>query len=143
MTSKIYIGVRDHRIRELIDQLPEEQHKLTRYMEISESYEASLSSAQTFSIMATTSISAVRKHSDNKGQFKCQRCGKNHSKGECKALKVKCHKCDRMGHFAKMCKSKAHGKQTNNKAHRVKPRTLKSTNVHLVSVEGQNLGTTD
>ena len=42
-----------------------------------------------------------------------------------------------------MCKSKIQDKQTNNKIHRVKPRTLKSTNVHLVSDEGQNLGTTD
>ena len=143
LMSKIYIGVRDQRIRELIDQLPEEQHKLTRYVEIGECYEASLASAQTFSTMATTTISAVRRQTDNKGQFKCQRCGKHHNKGECKALKVKCHKCDRVGHFAKMCKSRTQGKQTNNKIHRVKPRTLKSTNVHLVSDEGQNLGTTD
>ena len=143
MMSKTYNGVRDQRIKELIDQLPEEQHKLTRYVEIDESYEASLASAQTFSTMATTTISAVRRQSDNKGQFKCQRCGKNHNKGECKALKVKCHKCDRVGHFTIMCKSKTQGKQTNNKAHRVKPRTLKSTNVHLVSDEGQNLGITD
>ena len=90
--SKIYIGVRDQRIRELIDQLPEEQQKLTRYVEIGESYEASLTSAQTFSTMATISISAVRKQSDNKGQFKCQRCGKNHNKGECKAVKIRCQK---------------------------------------------------
>ena len=93
--------------------------------------------------MATTTISAVRRQSDNKGQFKCQRCGKHHNKGECKALKVKCHKSDRVGHFAKMCKSKTQGKQANNKTHRVKPRTLKSTNLHLVSDEGQNVGTTD
>ena len=143
LMSKIYIGVRDQRIRELIDQLPEEQHKLTRYVEIGESYEASLASAQTFSTMATITSSAVRRQSDNKGQFECQRCEKHHNKGECKALKVKCHKCDRVGHFAKMCKSKTQGKQTNNKIHRVKPRTLKTTNVHLVSDEGQNLGTTD
>ena len=143
LMSKIYIEVRDQRIRELINQLPEEQHKLTRYVEIGECYEASLASAQTFSTMTTTTISAVRRQSDNKGQFKCQRCGKHHNKGECKALKVKCHKCDRVGHFAKMCKSKTQGKQANNKIHRVKPRTLKSTNVHLVSDEGQNLGTTD
>ena len=63
-------------MRELIDQLPEEQHKLTRYVGIGESYEASLASAQTFSTMAATSIIAVRRQSDNKGQFKCQRCGK-------------------------------------------------------------------
>ena len=112
-------------------------------MEIGESYEASLPSAQTFSTMATTTISAVKRQSDNNGQFKCQRCGKYHNKGECKALKVNCHKCDRVGHFAKMCKSKTQGKQTNNKNNTVKPRTLNSTNVHLVSDEGQNLGTTD
>ena len=104
-------------------------------MEIDESYEASLASAQTFSTMATTTMSVVRRQSDNKGQFKYQRCGKNHNKVEYKALKVKCHKYDG-GHFAKMCRSKTQGKQTKNKTHRVKPRTLKSTNVHLVSDEG-------
>ena len=46
LMSKIYTGVRDQMIRELIDQIPEEQHKLTRYVEIGESYEASLASAQ-------------------------------------------------------------------------------------------------
>ena len=97
---------------------PEEQHKSTRYVEIGECYEASLASVQTFSTMATTTISAVRRQTDNKGQFKCQRCGKHHSKGECKALKVKCHKCDRVGHFAKMCKTKTQGKQSNNKIHK-------------------------
>ena len=82
-------------------------------MEIGECYEASLASAQTFSTMATTTISAVRRQTDNKGQFKCQRYGKHHNKGECKALKVKCHQCDRVGHFAKMCKSKTQvSKQT-------------------------------
>ena len=39
---------------------------------------------------------------------------KNHNKGKWKALKVKCHKCDRVGHFAKMFKSKTQGKQTTN-----------------------------
>ena len=59
------------------------------------------------------------------------------------STKGKVSQCDRVGHFAKMCKSKTQDKQTNNKIHRVKPRTLKSTNVHLVSDEGKNLGTTD
>ena len=40
--SKIYTGVRDQRIRELIDQILEGQHKVTRYVGIGESYEASL-----------------------------------------------------------------------------------------------------
>ena len=92
--------------------------------------------------MATTSINAVTKQSDNKGQFKWQRCGKNHNKGECKVPKVKCHKCGRVGHFAKMCKSNAQGKQTNSIAHS-QPRPIKLTYIHLVSDEGQNLGTTD
>ena len=104
--SKIYIRVRNQRIRELINQIPGNQDKLTRYVEIGESYEASLASAQTLSTMATMSINAVRKQSDNNGQIKCQRCGKNHKKGEYKALKVKCHKWDRVGHFAKMYKSR-------------------------------------
>ena len=45
-----------------------------------------------------------------------------------------------MVHFARMFQSEG---TTNNKAHRVKLRTLKSTNVHLVLYEGQTLGTTD
>ena len=76
LMSKIYIVVRDQRIRELIDQLPEGQHKLTRYVEIEESYETSLASAHPFSTMGTTSINVVRKQFDNNGQLKCQKCGK-------------------------------------------------------------------
>ena len=74
--SKIYTGARDQRIRELIDQLLEGKHKLTRYVEIGRSYGASLASAQTFSTMATTSINVARKQCDNNSPFKCQRYGK-------------------------------------------------------------------
>ena len=89
LMSKIYIGVRDQRIRELIDQLPEEQHKLTRYVEIGECYEASLASAQTFSTMATTTISAVRRQTDNKGQFKMPKVWKTSQQGRMQSTKGK------------------------------------------------------
>ena len=41
LRSHIYIEVRDQRVRELIDELAEDQHTLDRYIETGESYEAS------------------------------------------------------------------------------------------------------
>ena len=40
---------------------------------------------------------------------KCRYCGDNHTPGKnnCKAAGNKCEKCDKMGHFAKVCRSKA------------------------------------
>lgn len=38
---------------------------------------------------------------------KCDRCGRKHNAGEkCWARNVKCYRCDKIGHFAKMCRSR-------------------------------------
>ena len=61
LRSYIYIGVRDQRVRELIDQLAEDQHTQDRYVEIEESYEVSKSNAQAFQMgQVTAAVKAIR-----------------------------------------------------------------------------------
>ena len=56
MMSYIYIGVREQKVRDLIDQLPEEQHTLDKYVEIGELQETSKASAQASQSMNGHSI---------------------------------------------------------------------------------------
>ncbi|KAM3965048.1 uncharacterized protein ACR2FA_000944 [Aphomia sociella] len=51
-------------------------------------------------------INKVRTYKRNAD--KCWFCGKDrHQREHCPANKVTCHKCKRMGHFAKLCRSRA------------------------------------
>lgn len=36
----------------------------------------------------------------------CNKCGRHHKSGECRAGNIKCYKCDGMGHYAKFCTGK-------------------------------------
>ena len=48
LMSYIYIGVREQKVRYLIDQLPDEQHTLDKYVEIAELQETSKANVQAF-----------------------------------------------------------------------------------------------
>ncbi|KAA5557229.1 hypothetical protein F3G48_32695, partial [Pseudomonas aeruginosa] len=37
-------------------------------------------------------------------KFDCKRCGSNHKARECQAYNKLCTKCNKAGHFAKMCR---------------------------------------
>lgn len=52
----------------------------------------------------STAVNAV---ATNDKKYKCSRCGNMHGKKQCPAYKKKCGKCERTGHFDKMCRSKS------------------------------------
>ena len=81
--SYISSGVRGQKVRDLIDQLPEEQHTLYKYVEIGELQETSKANAQAFQSMNghSTLINAISKQFSN--NFKCKRCSRNYPKGKC------------------------------------------------------------
>ena len=37
----------------------------------------------------------------------CNKCGRHHKSGECRAGNIKCYKCEGMDHYAKFCTGKA------------------------------------
>ena len=80
--SYIYIGAREQKVRDLIDQLPDEQHTLDKYVEIGELQETSKANAQAFQTMTghSTVINAIGRQYNN--NFKFKRCNKNHPKGQ-------------------------------------------------------------
>ena len=77
--SYIYIGVREQKVRDLIDQLPDEQHTLDKYVEVGEIQETSKASAQAFQSMNghSTLINSISKQIGN--NFQCKRCKILHS----------------------------------------------------------------
>ena len=141
--------MRDKRIRELIGQLADDQHTLDRYVEIGKSYDTSKSNAQACQLgHVTAAVNTFKSQSSNgnseNSQTKCQRSCKFHKKDECKAIRNKCFNCDKVGHFAKMCRCKC---QSNSSCNQQKKLTLKhrdnATNVYLVTDDVQNLGAID
>ena len=61
--SYIYIGVKEKKIRDLIDQLPDESHTLKKYLYICENYDVTMSNAKTFQANSSQSaaINAINK----------------------------------------------------------------------------------
>ena len=83
--SYFYIGVREQRVRDLKDQLPDDQHRLDRYAEIGDKYNMSESNAKTFKTLnaktCTNSINAIETY---KGKSEpCLYCVFSHIFGQC------------------------------------------------------------
>ncbi|XP_062619910.1 uncharacterized protein K02A2.6-like [Saccostrea cucullata] len=70
---------------------------------------------------------------------KCKYCGGNHARDKtaCPAYGKKCSKCDKMNHFAKVCKqtSRSYSKKTDNRASERKPGRRR---VHLVGEDNSD-----
>ena len=77
LMSYIYIEVREQKVRDLIDQLPDEQHTLDKYVEIGELQETSKANGQAFHSINghSTVINVISRQYRN--NFKCKRCSKN------------------------------------------------------------------
>ena len=78
----IYIGVKEQNERDLIDQLPHEQHTLVKYVELGDLQEISNANVQAFKTMnfhSTVINAKCRQYNNN---FKCKQCSKNHPKGQ-------------------------------------------------------------
>ncbi len=65
-------------------------------------------------------------------QFNCAKCGSKHEPRNCPAFNKPCFKCDKEGHFAKMCKTKStettRVKQKSNSVEKAKAGSSKSVN---------------
>ena len=56
----MYIAVRDGKVRDLIDQQPDDQHSLERYLEVGEHYDMSKLNAGAFRSINTQSMDTVK-----------------------------------------------------------------------------------
>ena len=103
--------------------LNQDMSKLTldQAIEFARTFEATESQLNLFS--DTSSVSAI--HQKSNGKKQCGYCGgKKHPRDDCPAKNQKCNKCHKIGHWAKVCKSKARSKSKS----RQQPQSQKKTN---------------
>ena len=77
----------------------------------------------------------------------CTYCSFNHKFGQCPATEARCNICQKIGHYAKVCrnkyrKTKQNNDRSNHQPARCKGNKKKSTNIHLVADDGEILETT-
>ena len=144
--SLIYNRVSDQRIRDHIDMLPDAEHTLEKYLHLGGTQELSEANAAAFNPQPSrASIHALRYKGKSQGRSSgklCSSCGYKHKFGECKAKGEKCKKCGKVGHFAKVCRSKSVNNsqyRPNNKS----PRFSGTRKVHMVTDDGEIQGTVD
>ena len=142
--SLIYNRVNDQRIRDNIDMLPDAEHTLEKYLHLGETQELSEAKGATFNPQpSTASVHAIRYKGQGQGKSSgkaCSSCGYKHKYGECKAKGEKCKKCGKVGHFAKMCRSKS----VNNSQYRSINKSARfsgTRKVHMVADDGEVLET--
>ncbi len=111
--DRIVVGIKDEKLSTRLQMKPDlTLADATLATKQSESVKKQQSVLHEKSDVAT--VSTANKWNENqKGNFsgkndQCGRCGKNyHPKGEkCPAIGVKCFKCQKHGHFGRMCRSK-------------------------------------
>ena len=138
--SLIYNRVSDQRIRDHIDMIPDAEHTLEKYLHLGETQELSEANAAAFNPQPSiASVYALRYK--GKSQCKssgklCSSCGYKHKYGECKAKGKMCKKYGKIGHFAKVCRSKSvHNSQyrSNNRSARFSG----TRKVHMVTDDGE------
>ena len=144
--SLIYNRVSDQRIRDCIDMLPDVEYTLEKYLHLGETQELSEANAAAFNPQpSTVPVHALRYKGKSQGKSSgklCSSCGYKHKYGECKAKGERCEKCGKIGHFAKVCRSKSSNINqdwSNNKSARFSG----TRKVHMVTDDGEIQGTVD
>ena len=155
--SYIYIGVREQRARELIDQLATADHTLEKYRSICEGCDTTDNNAQIFNNTGAEEGGAIGGNIlafKGKGQgkncnyndsynnrIKCQNCGNFHKKDACRAKDKKCNICHKLGHFSKVYQRRQQGTAQRHTQRRFipkqKPSTFGGKQVH--EIENDNL----
>ena len=146
LMSLIYNRVSDQKIRDHIDMLPDAEHTLEEYLHLGETQELSEANAAAFNPQPPTApVHALRYKGKIQGKSTgklCSSCGYKHKYGECKAKGERCNKCGKIGHFAKVCRSKC----VNNNQYRSNNKSARfsgTRKVHMVTDDGETQGTVD
>ena len=147
LMSYICIGMKEQS-QCLIDELPDDQHKLGKCIEIGENYNMSQLTAQAFKTLNTNAAANsidVIKHTKEKVNY-AHIMVYGHKCGYCPAKEAKCKICQKIGHYAKVCRSQYRKEKQN--SDRSNTQTAKFTgckktnNVHLMADDSEILGTT-
>lgn len=102
-------GIRSNEARCLIFQQDSQNLTTDQCLHLVSSFESvnrsQQSSSSNFTDISVNTMKASAKHQ----VWKCYGCGSNthHSRPNCPAFKANCHKCGKVGHFSKCCKSTA------------------------------------
>jgi hypothetical protein len=56
------------------------------------------------------------KNASGSAKGACDKCGRDHAKGQCPAAKSKCRKCEKVGHWDKVCRSGGKGQSSEARA---------------------------
>ena len=146
LMSLIYNRVSDQRIRNHIDMLSDAEHTLEKYLYLDETQELSDANAAAFNPQPSTgSVHALRYKGKSQGKSSgklCSSCGYTHKYVECKVKGEKCKKCDKVGHFAKVCRSKS---VTNSqyRSNKKSARFSGTRKVHMITDDGEIQDTVD
>ncbi|XP_041983368.1 uncharacterized protein LOC121736323 isoform X2 [Aricia agestis] len=102
LKDKIVFGIRSNQIREKL--LTEDKLNLTKAIAICKTCEEATKQLDEFEgknkVLSLKNKSLRNKQNE---YFDCKRCGTNHKSRECPAFNKPCAKCNKNGHFAKMC----------------------------------------
>ncbi|XP_044760803.1 uncharacterized protein LOC123318253 [Coccinella septempunctata] len=107
LKDKIVFGIRSNQVRETL--LTEDKLDLNKAISICKTSEQASKQLDEFEGKSKTDKVLVVKNSKVKKEqnkkFDCTRCGTNHKRRECPAFNKPCTKCNKNGHFAKMCRT--------------------------------------
>ena len=144
--SLIYNRVSDQKIRDHIGMLPDGEHTLEKYLHLGETQELSEANAAAFNPQPPTApVHTLRYKGKSQGKSTgklCSSCGYKHKYGKCKSKGERCNKCGKIGHFAKVCRSKC----VNNSQYRSNNKSARfsgTRKVHMVTDDGETQGTGD
>ena len=167
LMSYIYIGVREQRARELIDQLATADHTLEKYKSICERCDTTGNNAQIFNNTGAGECGATGgniyafrgrgqgKNNNYNNRTKCQNCGNFHRKDAYKAKDQKCNICHKIGHFSKVCQRRQQGAAQDQTQRRFIPKQkasrfggkqiheIENDNLYIVDSAGNQISITD